>query len=266
MRLIIRDDPLTVGDYVANYIAKRINDFAPTADKPFVLGLPTGSSPIPTYKALITKVKEGSLSFKHVVTFNMDEYVGSPVSHEQSYHHFMYAPLFKHVDIEPENVHILDGNAADLTNECEQFELKIKKAGGIHLFVGGIGTDGHIAFNEPGSSLASRTRVETLTLETIRSNARFFDNRLDLVPVQALTVGVGTVMDAQEVMLLITGHQKAQALQQTIEGGVSHLCTCSVFQMHPKTILVVDEEATDELKVKTVRHIKAVMEIDQELK
>lgn len=129
----------------------------------------------------------------------MDEYVGLPRNHPESYHSFMYENFFKHIDIDPENANILDGNAADLNLECENFERKIKDAGGVELFLGGIGPDGHIAFNEPGSSLTSRTRLKTLAVETIIANARFFENNTDKVPNQALTVGVGTVMDAREV-------------------------------------------------------------------
>lgn len=156
--------------------------------------------------------KAGRVSFKYVKTFNMDEYVGLPRSHPESYHHFMFNNLFKHIDIDPANVNILDGNAADLEKECDEYEKKIAQAGGIDLFVGGIGPDGHVAFNEPGSSLVSRTRVKTLNQETIQANARFFDGDLSKVPKQALTVGVGTVMDAREVMILITGAHKAYAL------------------------------------------------------
>jgi glucosamine-6-phosphate deaminase len=150
MRLTIRDDPTTVGQYIGDYIAKRINDFNPTAEKPFVLGLPTGSSPIPTYKHLIGLFRAGKLSFKHVVTFNMDEYVGLPRDHPESYHTFMFREFFSHIDISPTQINILDGNALDLIKECNMYEEKIKKAGGIELFLGGIGEDGHIAFNEPG--------------------------------------------------------------------------------------------------------------------
>ena len=142
----------------------------------------------------------------------MDEYVGLPRSHPESYHHFMFNNLFKHIDIDPANVNILDGNAANLEKECDDFEKKIEQAGGIDLFVGGIGPDGHVAFNEPGSSLVSRTRVKTLNQETIQANARFFEGDISKVPKQALTVGVGTVMDAKEVMILITGAHKAYAL------------------------------------------------------
>lgn len=147
--------------------------------------------------------REGSVSFKYVKTFNMDEYVGLPRDHPESYHSFMLNNFFKHIDIDPKNAHILDGNAADLQLECDQYEQLIKDAGGIELFIGGIGPDGHIAFNEPGSSLTSRTRVKTLADDTIIANARFFDNDLSKVPHHALTVGVGTVMDAKEVNPLL---------------------------------------------------------------
>lgn len=181
---------------------------------------------------------------------------GLPQDHPQSYHHFMWFNLFKHIDIEPKNVHILDGNATDLIGECEKFERNISIAGGIDLFIGGIGTDGHIAFNEPGSSLVSRTRIKTLARETILSNARFFNNKLSEVPKQALTVGVGTIMDAKEVMLLITGGQKALALHKTVECGVNHMWTASALQMHSKFLIICDEDATLELKVKTVKYFK----------
>lgn len=244
MRLIIRDDPAAVGDYVANYIAKRINDFGPTAEKPFVLGLPTGSSPIPTYKALINKVKEGSLSFKHVVTFNMDEYVGLPRDHSESYHTFMFREFFSHIDIPPSQVNLLDGNAEDLIAECNAYESRIKQCGGIELFLGGIGEDGHIAFNEPGSSLASRTRIKTLAYDTILANARFFNNNIAAVPRMALTVGVATVLEAREVVVVVTGQRKSLALSKAIEDGVNHLWTLSALQLHPWALIVVDEDAT----------------------
>lgn len=170
----------------------------------------------------------------------------------------MWYNFFKHVDILPENVHILDGNAPNLQAECEAYELEITKAGGIELFIGGIGPDGHIAFNEPGSSLVSRTRVKTLAHDTIIANARFFDNSLEKVPKQALTVGVGTVMDAREVMILITGAHKAFALYKAIEEGMSHMWTVSAFQQHPRTIILCDEDATLELKVKTVKYFKVI--------
>ncbi|KAL3879435.1 hypothetical protein ACJMK2_031733 [Sinanodonta woodiana] len=204
MRLVIVDDYKAVSDWAARYIRRRILDFKPGPDRYFTLGLPTGSTPLGTYRRLIEFHKAGLLSFKYVKTFNMDEYVALPRDHPESYHSFMWNNFFKHIDINPENAHILDGNAPDLIKECDQYEQKITEAGGIELFVGCIGPDGHIAFNEPGSSLVSRTRLKTLAHDTIIANARFFGGDVSKVPTQALTVGVGTVMDARECQSLIT--------------------------------------------------------------
>ncbi|KAJ2772258.1 Glucosamine-6-phosphate isomerase (Glucosamine-6-phosphate deaminase) (GNPDA) (GlcN6P deaminase) [Coemansia nantahalensis] len=265
MRLVIRDDADTVADYVAEYIKARILQFAPTARRPFVIGLPTGSSPIGVYKRLVAFCADGSLSFKHVVSFNMDEYVGLPRDHPESYHSFMWHHLFKHIDIQPENVNILDGNALDLQAECEKYEAKIQSYGGIELFLGGIGPDGHIAFNEPGSSLSSRTRVKTLAYETILANARFFGGDVAKVPMLALTVGVGTVMDAREVVVIITGASKANALAKCIEEGVNHMWTVSAIQTHSRSLVVCDDDATLELHVKTVRYFKSIEKVQDEL-
>lgn len=265
MRLIILDTAEYVGEWSAKYVMKRINDFKPGPDRFFTLGLPTGSTPLGLYKNLIKFHKEGKISFKYVKTFNMDEYVDLARDHPESYHFFMWHNFFKHIDIDPQNVHILDGNAPDLVAECNAFEDKIKAAGGIELFIGGIGPDGHIAFNEPGSSLVSRTRVKTLAQDTLEANARFFGNDISKVPKQALTVGVGTVMDAREVMILITGAHKAFALYKAIEEGVNHMWTVSAFQQHPHTIMICDEDATLELRVKTVKYFKALSNVHHKL-
>lgn len=261
MRVIIEPDYQSLSAWAANYVAQKINQYSPSPERPFVLGLPTGSSPLGMYRALIELNRQGVVSFQNVVTFNMDEYVGLPESHPESYHSFMYNNFFNHIDIPRENIHILNGNAKDLEAECADYEKLIASYGGIHLFVGGIGPDGHIAFNEPGSSLTSRTRIKTLTTDTIVANSRFFDNDTAKVPKTALTVGVGTVMDAQEVMILCNGHNKARALQHAIEGSVTQMWTISALQLHRHGIIVCDEAATDELKVGTYRYFK---DIEQE--
>ena len=258
MRVIIQPNYDYVSKWVANYVVKKIREVKPTADRPFVLGLPTGSSPLGTYKELIELHKKGEVSFSGVVTFNMDEYIGIPEDHPESYHSFMWNNFFKQIDIKKENVNILNGNAKDLAKECEEYEAKIKKVGGIQLFLGGIGPDGHIAFNEPGSSLASKTRIKTLTYDTILANARFFDNDISKVPKTALTVGVATVLDAREVLIIINGYKKARALAMVVEAGVNHMWTVSALQLHPHGIIVCDDEATLELKVGTVKYFKDI--------
>lgn len=258
MRLIIQKDYDILSKWAAAYIVKKINTFAPTPDRPFVLGLPTGSSPIGTYKELTRLNKEGKVSFKNVITFNMDEYVGIPQDHPESYHSFMWNNLFSHIDIPKENVNILNGNAKDLIKECEEYEEKIKSLGGIELFLGGVGPDGHLAFNEPGSSLHSRTRIKTLTYDTLVANSRFFDNDINKVPKLALTVGIQTVTDANMVLLLVSGYNKARALQKIIEEGVNHMWTASVLQLHRKAVIVCDKESTVELKVGTADYFKDI--------
>ena len=258
MRLIIENDYKAMSKWAAEHVINRINEFNPTPEHKFVLGLPTGSSPEGMYAELVSACKDGKVSFKNVLTFNMDEYVGLPESHPESYHSFMARNLFDHIDCPKENIHILNGNAKDLQKECAEYEEKIKAAGGIDLFLGGIGPDGHIAFNEPGSSLSSRTRMKTLTTDTIIANSRFFEGDIKKVPMYALTVGVGTVMDAREVMILVNGHHKARALQAAVEGSITQMWTISALQMHQHGIIVCDEAACDELKVGTYKYFKDI--------
>lgn len=254
MRLIIQPDAGQMAQWAANYIAGKINRAAPTAENPFKLGLPTGSSPLETYKALIRLYETGVVSFEHVITFNMDEYLGLPEDHPQSYHTFMWDNFFSLIDIKKENVHILNGMTDDPEAECAAYEKAITDAGGIDLFLGGIGPDGHIAFNEPGSSLTSRTRVKTLTTDTVIANSRFFDNDVNKVPKTALTVGVGTVLDASEVLILVNGHHKARALFHAVEGAITQMWTISALQMHPRGIIVTDYDACAELRVGTYKY------------
>ena len=258
MRLIIKRDYEQMSEFAADYVINRINAHAKRCDRPFVLGLPTGSSPIGMYDRLVKAYSEGKISFRNVVTFNMDEYVGLPADHPESYHSFMNRHLFDHIDCPKENIHILDGNAADLTAECAAYERAIEGYGGIDLFVGGIGPDGHIAFNEPFSSFSSRTRIKTLTKDTRIANSRFFGGDPVNVPRCALTVGVATVMDAREVLVLCSGHNKARALYAAVEGPICQAWTISALQNHPRGVIVCDENATDELKVSTYRYFKDI--------
>ncbi|KAL3111652.1 hypothetical protein niasHT_013763 [Heterodera trifolii] len=269
MKLLIFDDYEAMSAFGAQLVAGRINNAlgqrkvtAGAANVPnerplYSVGLPTGGTPLGMYRKLMEMHKAGQVSFANVVTFNMDEYVGIPRNHPHSYHTFMFSNLFRHIDIDPSNVHIPNGNAVDLTAECVNYERSIAAAGGIDLFVSGIGLDGHIAFNEPGSSLNSRTRVQSLDPETIAANARFFDGDRSRVPRRAITVGVGTIMEAKEVLLLVNGAHKARALRAALEKGISHMCTASALQQHPNCVWLVDEDATMELKVKTVKYWKS---------
>lgn len=258
MRVIIKENTLDCSTWVARYIAYRIKRARPTAKNPFVLGLPTGSTPLGVYQELINLYKNKKVSFEHVVTFNMDEYVGLEPTNPQSYHYFMYNNFFDHIDINPKNIHILNGLTKDYAKECENYERAIKTYGGIDLFLGGVGSDGHIAFNEPFSSLNSRTRIKTLAPSTIKDNSRFFGNNVTNVPTQALTVGVGTIMDANEVIIMAFGSNKAEAVYQAIEGSVNHKWTVSALQLHPHGIVVCDDKAAAKLPAETVEYFNSI--------
>lgn len=212
-----------------------------------VLGLATGSTPIGTYKELIKMYKNGELDFSKVITFNLDEYVGLPTTHEQSYYYFMHENLFNHININPANVHVPSGVVKDFRKYCQWYEEEIAKVGGIDLQVLGIGSDGHIGFNEPGTSLASRTSIITLTEETIKDNSRFFEKEED-VPRFAITMGVGTIMEAKHCLLLANGIKKADPVAALVEGPITSQVTASALQMHPNATVIVDAEAASKLK------------------
>lgn len=257
MQLIIKENYDQVSQFVADYIVRKIVQFKPTVDKPFVLGLPTGSTPLGVYKCLIEKYKHGELSFEHVVTFNMDEYVGLPPEHEQSYHYFMHSNFFDHIDIPPKNIHIPDGMATDVEAEGENYEKLIAQYGGIRLFLGGVGVNGHVAFNEPGISVFSKTGYRELSYETRDSNSRFFGS-IDEVPTGAMSIGILTLLDAKEVIIMATGKNKANAVYHAIECDVNQMWPVSYLQMHKNAMVVCDDDATDELKVKTVKYFKGL--------
>lgn len=261
MKVIIRDNYEECSTWVAEHIKNAILNFAPTKSKPFTLGLPTGSTPIGVYKKLIEMCKNYELSFENVITFNMDEYIGLLPSNPQSYHYFMEENFFSQIDIKKENINILNGMAEDLDLECIRFEEKIKKYGGIRLFFGGVGTDGHIAFNEPYTSLNSRTHIQALNSSTIEDNSRFFSYKIELTPKKAITVGIGTILDADEVLIMATGTSKANAIQSAIEGSITQASTITSLQLHNNSIIVCDEDATNELKVKTVNYFKRLENI-----
>ncbi|MGA9118126.1 MAG: glucosamine-6-phosphate deaminase [Bacteroidota bacterium] len=242
MLVIIKDSYDALGKEAAQIVVDRLRK------KPdLVLGLATGSTPISLYKELIRMHIEEGLDFSKVVTFNLDEYVGLLPTHEQSYHHFMRKNLFDKLNIPDSNIHIPDGMADDIDAFCEWYEKRIEEMGGIDLQILGIGANGHIAFNEPGSSLGSRTRVKTLTEKTIKDNARFF-RTFEEVPKYALTMGVGTIMDSRELVLVANGSVKAEAIRSAVEGPLTGQCPASVIQLHRKTFVIVDREASEKLR------------------
>lgn len=216
-----------------------------------VLGLATGSTPVQMYDEMAKAVKEGKASYKNVRTWNLDEYVGLSGDDIQSYRYFMNENLFKKIDINLQNTHLLNGLAKDLKKECDDYEIAIKKAGGIDIQVLGIGSDGHIAFNEPGRSLRSRTGVVYLTPSTIKDNARlFFDGDMSKVPICALSMGVGTICEAKRIILLCFGENKQNALKGCVEGPMSQYCTASALQEHNDCWIFCDEAAAKKLKLK----------------
>jgi len=241
MQLTIVESLEELGRKAAAIIAEEIQR------KPdLVLGLATGSSPIPLYQELIRLNRAGEIDCSAVRTFNLDEYVGLDPSHDQSYRHFMNTELFDQINIDKANTHVPDGRAADLEAGCAEYEEKIRAAGGIDVQVLGIGRNGHVAFNEPGSSLDSRTRVVDLTEDTINANARFFETKED-VPTRAVSMGIGTVMEARKIVLVANGANKIQALHDAIEGPVTPDCPASALQGHPDVTFVVTRDATDKL-------------------
>lgn len=258
MRVIIKKDYEEVTDWVATYIAYKINRAKPTPEKPFVLGLPMGDTPKGMYKKLVELNHLGKLSFANVVIFCMNEFVSIDKKAPQSCQSYMKKYLLDHVDSKASNIYMLDGTTKNYEKECANFELAIRQKGGIDLFVGGVGSDGHIAFNEPFSSLKSQTRIKTLTTETMKAKAKLFDNDINKVPHTILTVGVGTIMSAKEVLLLATGENKSIATKAAIENGVNHRWPVSALQMHRYGIYVCDEDAASRLEEDTVIYLKDI--------
>ncbi|MDR2860871.1 MAG: glucosamine-6-phosphate deaminase [Elusimicrobiota bacterium] len=254
MRLIISDK--NIGHLAAFFIKERLNAANSSPDKNFVLGLPTGGTAVDMYKNLVDLYNNKEIAFNNVTTFNLDEYVGLPHDHKESYHSFMQENLFRHINIDKNKVNIPNGNAPDLAKEGRDYEEKIKKAGGIDLFIGGLGENGHVAFNEPYSSLSSYTRDKQLDVNTIIANSRFFDNDISKVPKSAMTMGIQTILDAKEVLLLVKGEKKALALKHLVEGSISQEWPATALQLHRKLVVLTDEAACNELTVKTYRYFK----------
>ncbi len=244
MEIIIKQDALATSRAAARVMARLVREKPNT-----VLGLATGSTPLMLYKELIRLHKEEGLDFCEVSTFNLDEYVGLEKEHPQSYHTFMWENLFSQINIKPENIHIPDGMAADIPASCAAYEQEIVAAGGIDLQVLGIGSDGHIGFNEPTSSFASRTRIKTLTQQTVQDNARFFEGDEAKVPHHCITMGIGTIMDARMNLMLAFGKGKADAVAAAVEGSVAAIMPASILQHHPNTKVFIDEPAATNLQL-----------------
>ncbi len=244
MRVIIASDYEELSKRAAELVKNRLR-----AKPGLVLGLATGSTPLGLYREMCRMYREEKLSFAQVKTFNLDEYLFLAPDHPQSYHHFMFQNLFNHLDVPRENIHIPDGMARDPEDFCRWYEEEIEKAGGLDLQVLGMGSDGHIGFNEPGSSLTSRTRIKTLDQQTIEDNSRFFNNKKE-VPRFAITMGVGTIMEAEEIILLAGGAKKAPIVARAIEGPITSQVTASVLQVHPRVVVILDEAAAASLERK----------------
>jgi glucosamine-6-phosphate deaminase len=244
MEVIIQRDYDQMSRAAAQIVVEVLN-----AKPNAVLGMATGSTPLGVYKELVRLHQEEQLDFSRVTTFNLDEYVGLPVNHPQSFHYFMHEHFFRHVNIPLQNINIPSGTTSNYPAFCQWYEKRIAEYGGIDLQILGIGSDGHIAFNEPTSSLSSRTRLKTLSKQTIDDNARFFARRED-VPVYAITMGVGTILDARKLVLIASGKAKARAIAQAVEGPVTSMVTASAIQLHRDAIVIVDREAAADLTMR----------------
>lgn len=242
MLVIVKKDYNKLSVEAAKVVADRLKK------KPnLVLGLATGSTPLGLYKELIRLHKYEGLDFSKVTTFNLDEYVGVPPSHDQSYHYFMQENFFNNVNIDQRYIHVPHGMAKNVELFCDWYEERIKSFGGIDLQILGIGANGHIAFNEPGSSLGSRTRIKTLTSKTREDNKKFF-KKDEEVPKYAITMGVGTIMDAKELLLVATGKGKASAIKAAVEGPLTAMCPSSIIQMHKEAFVILDKESASKLE------------------
>lgn len=244
MKVVIQRDYEHMSKVAAQIVGEVLN-----AKPNAVLGMATGSTPLGLYQELVRLHREEQLDLSRVTTFNLDEYVGLRMDHPQSYHYFMHEHFFQHVNIPRQNINIPSGTTSNYSAFCEWYERRIAECGGIDLQILGIGSDGHIAFNEPTSSLSSRTRLKTLSKQTIDDNARFFERRED-VPIYAITMGVGTILDARKLLMVASGKAKAKAIAQAVEGPLTSMVTASAIQLHRDATVIVDEQAAAELTMR----------------
>lgn len=242
MPLIMCDTTDQASDIAAREIINQIN--AHKTARPFVLGLPTGGTPLKIYQRLIMSYQQRQICFKKVVTFNMDEYLGIPAANPSSYAYYMQHNFFNHINIPPSHTHLLNGTTTDIEQECQQYEALISQYGPINLMLGGLGVDGHLAFNEPGSAFDSRTRPVLLSDSTRLSNSRFFNDDIQQVPTAALTIGLGTLLDAEKIIIVATGENKASALKAALQGPIDRACPASCLQNHPDTLIICDRAAS----------------------
>jgi glucosamine-6-phosphate deaminase len=254
VRVVILKDAAAVAHFAAEETIQALGLSQPSSPgvcqpggiRSAVVGLATGGTPLGLYREWIERHRQGAISFSHVTSFNLDEYVGLSPEHPGSYHHYMQYHLFQHIDIDGSRTHLPKTDVADLAASALDYEWQIEQAGGIDLQILGIGTEGHIGFNEMGSSLSSRTRVKTLTQKTRRDNARYFE-RLDDVPTMAITMGLGSIMNAESIFLLATGSSKAKAIRDAVEGPITAMMPASILQFHQDVTLLLDEEAASQL-------------------
>lgn len=261
MKIHIVADAAAGAMVVADVFARTLDE---AGESGAVLGLATGSSPVPAYAELIRRHREEGLSFAEARAFLLDEYIGLPTGHEQSYHRFIRENFTAHIDIDDSAVISPDGAAADPVAEAASYDRRIREAGGVDLQILGIGSNGHIAFNEPGSSLASRTRVVGLARSTIEDNSRYFDSADD-VPVRALSQGLGTILAARRIVLTATGAGKAAAVAQLAEGAISARWPATALQMHPDVTVVVDEAAASQLELADYYRYSRRLEVEHPL-
>ncbi len=258
MRVVIKSNYEEMSTWAANYVVYRINKHRPTPKKPFVLGLPSGSTPLGMFEKLASYYKAGKVSFENVIFFGTCEYVGVSAGDEHGFQYALWDKFLKYVNVKKEHVYFLNGMTTNFSKECSNYEKSIKNYGGVNLFIGGVGEDGHIALNEPYSSLNSRTRAKLLTPSTRQANSRFFNNDMEKVPQMALTIGIETMMEAEEVMILASGQQKSMALHHAIEGAVTHVWPISILQHHQHGIIACDEASTQRLSLETVQYFKDI--------